>query len=503
MKKLYSKILIQLVLALYTFSFTACQQFDIDSQPEGPLNIQIDALDTYSVLATSPSNVVFNISSNTPWSITTDQQWCKPSPAMSAASSLVSEIVVTIENNPEKKARTATLTIKAENIKEEKVITITQASKEELQIIYFDEPIASAGGTVSFDIVSNKSWEITPSSQFLSVLDKMKGAGNENGEKETVTITVPANSGAKRSGTITVKTIFEEKNFTITQEGITIEPENQEDKNNLLNGMGEEKNIKINSNVEWKVEVPEEFRNWLSAEADGDNLKLTAKYNNLFTERTGHVLLRPKQNIAGFENIPITVSQPRNIKLYANSTESIDPETGYATIHSNSNGFSKYVSNFTFKKGRLIWTFDNINVTSDDGYFYICQEVAGQSYGWIHTIISANSNANFRRLVTQSPFGYQSSSFELADFSTVKTLEISVLDDEKNPDKLVVTMYINGKEVVKQENKGNPYTLEPDKYDAGQLVYFGFDKKASPACSLTLKSFEYIPVDENNQYPTL
>lgn len=75
MKKLYNNILMQLVLALYAFSFTACQQFDIDSQPEGPLNIQIDALDTYTVLATSPSNVVFNISSNTPWSVTSDRQW--------------------------------------------------------------------------------------------------------------------------------------------------------------------------------------------------------------------------------------------------------------------------------------------------------------------------------------------------------------------------------------------------------------------------------------------
>lgn len=495
MKKLYSNILMQLVLALCTFNFTACQQFDIDSQPEGPLNIQIDALSTYMALATSPSNVVFNISSNTPWTITSDQQWCKPEPAMSAASSLVSEIVVTLENNPEKTSRTATLTIKAEGVEEEKVITITQASKEELQLIYTDEQIPTAGSTISFDIISNKPWEVTFSSQFISAIDKMKGPGNENGGKETVTITIPANSNAKRSGTITVKTAFEKKTFTITQDGITIEPENEEEKNNQLDGMGGEKSIKISSNIEWKVEVPEQFSTWLSAETDGNNLKLTAKYNSLFTERIGHVLLRPKQNIAGLEGTPVVVSQLRNMKLYPNSTESIDPETGYATIQSTPNELSKYVSNFTFKKGRLIWTFDNINVTSDDGYFYINQTVAGQSYGWIHTFVSASENANFRRLVTQNPFGYQSSPFELTDFSTVKTLEISVLDDVKNPGKLVVSMYINGKEIVKQENKGNPYTLEPEKYSAGQLVYFGFDKKASPACSVTLKSFEYIPVE--------
>ena len=55
MKKLYSNTLMQLILALCTFSFVACQEFDIDSQPEGPLNIQIDALESYTALATSPS----------------------------------------------------------------------------------------------------------------------------------------------------------------------------------------------------------------------------------------------------------------------------------------------------------------------------------------------------------------------------------------------------------------------------------------------------------------
>ena len=139
MKKLYSNTLMQLILALCTFSFVACQEFDIDSQPEGPLNIQIDALESYTALATSPSNVVFNISSNTPWTIESDQQWCKPTPSMSAASSLVSEIVVTMENNTGKKARTAKLTIKAEGVEGTKVVTIEQASKEDLVVVPYDE----------------------------------------------------------------------------------------------------------------------------------------------------------------------------------------------------------------------------------------------------------------------------------------------------------------------------------------------------------------------------
>lgn len=35
-EKLYNNTLLQLILALCTFSFVACQEFDIDSQPEGP-----------------------------------------------------------------------------------------------------------------------------------------------------------------------------------------------------------------------------------------------------------------------------------------------------------------------------------------------------------------------------------------------------------------------------------------------------------------------------------
>ena len=101
MKKLYRNTLMQLIVALCTFGFVACQEYDIDSQPAGALNIQIDAQDTYTANAISPSNIVFNISSNTPWNIACDADWCHVSPAMSAASSLVSEIVVSLDDNDE------------------------------------------------------------------------------------------------------------------------------------------------------------------------------------------------------------------------------------------------------------------------------------------------------------------------------------------------------------------------------------------------------------------
>ena len=107
---------------------SSCQELGIDSQPDAPTAIYIDALDEYDLLAISPSRIVFNISSNTPWQIETDSQWCIPTPSMSAASSLVSEIIIYPENNPELTPRTATLTVTAEDLGIVRTIAINQLS---------------------------------------------------------------------------------------------------------------------------------------------------------------------------------------------------------------------------------------------------------------------------------------------------------------------------------------------------------------------------------------
>ena len=52
----------------------SCQELTIDSQPDAPVSIYIDALDSYSLAGTAPGRIVFNISSNTPWTITSDSQ---------------------------------------------------------------------------------------------------------------------------------------------------------------------------------------------------------------------------------------------------------------------------------------------------------------------------------------------------------------------------------------------------------------------------------------------
>ena len=63
---------------------------------------------------------------------------------------------MTMENNTGKKARTAKLTIKAEGVEGTKVVTIEQASKEDLVVVPYDELVPTEGGSITFTIASNK-----------------------------------------------------------------------------------------------------------------------------------------------------------------------------------------------------------------------------------------------------------------------------------------------------------------------------------------------------------
>lgn len=487
MKKLYSNTLMQLILALCTFSFVACQEFDIDSQPEGPLNIQIDALDSYTALATSPSNVVFNISSNTPWTITSDQEWCKPTPSMSASSSLVSEIVVTMENNTGKKARTAKLTIKAEGIESTKVVTIEQASKEDLVVVPYDELVPTEGGSITFTIYSNKAWEIIPSTAFLSHIDKTSGTGNEEAAVETITVTLPSNAGAKRTGTLTVKTEFEEYTFTITQNGVVIEMEEDPESTTIPmagTGSGTESIITIRANKEWKVEVPKEYQSWLKAEALSETeLKVTTTTNNLLVNRIGHIIMKTKEVIDGFDGITFDINQsPAFWKEGTADKYVVDEETGYLTLLG-----SGIVSNYLFKKGRLTFEFESINLLPQDWIEFNMWPNSGNTNFHLHFYADKESNFTCGGGLawTQKLFTWTA-----AQTNAVKKIEFLVANKEEGSNELFLKLIIDDVEVaVLDGNITDPYATEP-----GAPVYFRL-QTAGKGSSFTVKSITWEPME--------
>lgn len=480
-------LLILLFSSIFLFS---CQEFNIDSQPEGPLNIQIDAHDNYTVVATSPSNVVFNISSNTPWKVTSDKQWAKPSPSMSASSSLVSEIVVALESNTGSESRTATLTIEAEGINETRVITIVQASKENLVVIPYDEMVPSEGGEITFNIISNKEWQIIPSTQFLENIDKVSGPGDESGEKIGVTVTIPENAGTRRSGTITVKTAYEEYTFKVNQDGVVIEQAEPSESGIIQFGWSEtEKIVKVRSNTAWEVKVPSQYSDWLMAEALSDSeLKLSVKPSNRLYTRQAQVELSTVQLIPGFENVIFNISQ-RPQYWFQGSQVSVDQETGNVKVMGVVG--NNIVSNYSLKKGRITFDFEEIKLTGNSRLVFNMWPDWGNTN--FHFWLRSDDKTQFT--CGGSGFSWEQTRFSITEeeLITIRKIEFFVEDDPENSGKLRIRLAINGEDKGIHKNKTNPYILDPNN-NPGQVMYLQF-ALANPGDYYIIKSITHEPYE--------
>ena len=488
--KTLNNTLVLLILLLSSILLFSCQEFDIDSQEGGSLNIQIDAHDNYTAVANSPSNVVFNISSNTPWKITSDQQWAKPSPSMSASSSLVSEIVVSLESNTGDESRTATLTVEADGINEAKLITIIQASKENLVVVPYDGMVPSEGGEIAFNIISNKEWKIIPSTQFLENIDVVSGTGDESGEKVGITITIPENAGSRRSGSITVKTAYEEYTFTINQDGVVIEQAEPSESGIIQFGWSEtEKIVQVRSNTAWEVKVPSEYSDWMEAEAISESeLKLTVKPSNKLSTRSAHVELSTVQLIPGFENVIFNIEQ-RPQYWFAGNQVTIDEETGNAKMMAVVG--NNIVSNYSFKKGRLTFDFEELNLTSTTRLVFNMWPSWGNTnfHFWLR------SDASTQFTSGGSGFSWEQKQFKISEeeLNAIKRIELFVEDDPINVDKLQLRLAIDGVDKAILSNKTDPYIVDPNN-NPGQIMNLQITV-ANPGDYYIIKSITHEPYE--------
>lgn len=490
MKKMLTYIFRMMAVAVVLMAAASCQEFHIDSQPEAPLSLNVDAQDTYDLLAVSPAKVVFNISSNTPWTISSDSQWCVPTPAMSASSSLVSEIVVTTEDNQSKTSRTAVLTIEAEGVAEPKVITIRQASRQNLVVVPFDERVATEGQTVTFTVVSNKPWEVIPSTAFVSDIDRKSGPGSEDGAEEVISVSVPANPGAVRSGEITVRTDYDSYTFEIVQNGIVIQLEDDPEAETIAldgNGLAVEKVIPIRSNKEWKVEVPSEYSSWLSAEnIDGSNLRIVAATNTRLCTRSAVIVLKTKELIEGFEGVNFEVTQPGCVNFSEGTVYVEDEATGNVRVE-----FSKgemFRTSFLTKKGRTVIELEKMQMS------------AIYNLGFNFT---SSSNANYKlHLEGSNTWWFRCAGgfswvapikkpYTFDDVNALRKLEFVVEDDPAAAGKLSISIYLNGTLYGTQ-------TGRTDVFAAGDPgCPFIFEAGAAPAEGdhCVFKSITYIPAE--------
>ena len=264
----------------------ACQQFEIDTQmtPEqeyANLRLVCDAVDSYSFAATNADKVTFNVSANTPWTITRSSgaEWCTVTPSSSSVSSLISDVVVSVADNDSGEDRSATLTVKGERINKYYTITINQSRKGRLFVTPVAKDYAATGGPLSFTINTNKPWSVRSDVSWLKFSPE-NGQPDPDGRTITVVATAEPSDVMERVATVTVTAGDDEETFDVTQKGsfemtaITGE----------FPGAGGSQALKLRTDLPWTVSADKDWITFDKESGEGSNsqtvINVTAKPND-------------------------------------------------------------------------------------------------------------------------------------------------------------------------------------------------------------------------------
>ena len=248
----------------------ACQQFEIDTQltPEqeyANLRLVCDAVDSYSFPSSDAANVTFNVSANTPWTITRSSgaDWCTVTPSSSASSSLISDVVVSVADNTSGEDRSAILTLRAERISKYYTITINQSRRGRLFVTPVAEDFSAAGGPLSFTINTNLPWEIRTDVSWLHFTPE-KGQPDPDGRTMTITATADASQAIERFATVTVVAGDDEESFDVYQRG-TFE---LTEISGEFPSTGGSQVLKLRTDLPWTVSAD---KDWLTFDKESGN----------------------------------------------------------------------------------------------------------------------------------------------------------------------------------------------------------------------------------------
>ena len=278
---IYMKTLVKILASLSAIlALASCQQFKIDTQmtPEkAAANIRLvcDAVDAYAFPAQNPGTATFNISSNTPWTIvrSSGADWCDVTPSSSASSSLISDVVISVEPNTDDTDRSCTLTVKGENVNKIYTITIVQGRNGKLFVTPISQDFAACGGPLSFSILTNQPWEVRSDVNWIS-FNRESGEPDPEGRSITIIATAEPSSVLERVATITVIAGDDEESFDVSQFGSLSVTELSDP----FTAAGGSQSFKIRTDLPWSIECD---KTWLSfdkesGEGDGSSETITA-----------------------------------------------------------------------------------------------------------------------------------------------------------------------------------------------------------------------------------
>lgn len=257
----------------------SCQQFKVDTQMSAEkfaanVKLSCDAQNSYSLSATNPQDIIFNVASNVPWTITGMPEWLYVTPSSSGASALIADVTVRAEANTGLEDRSATLTIKSDTY-EARVyqITVNQSRKGKLFVLPICDDFSAAGGPLPFSIETNQSWEVRSDALWLT-FSKSEGEPDPDGKPLIITATAAKSNVFSRTATVTVTSGDAQESFEVTQKAhfkITsiAEPFSSE---------GGSQTFTVKTDLEWSLSSEESWLTFDKTEGvgDGSAVQITA-----------------------------------------------------------------------------------------------------------------------------------------------------------------------------------------------------------------------------------
>ena len=185
------------------------------------------SLDTSSLeFASSSGSKSIMITSNTSWTVSSDQTWCSVSPT---SGSNGGSVTVKVEENTSTSERTATITVKSDA--GDKTVKVTQKGAAEVLTLNIDNmEFAASSGSKIFRISANTSWAISSDKNWCSISPTL-GSGDGS-----VTVSVDENtSTSSRTATITVESATITRTLAVTQS--EAEPPASQDRTFTVSGV--------------------------------------------------------------------------------------------------------------------------------------------------------------------------------------------------------------------------------------------------------------------------
>ena len=486
----HMKTIIRTIACLGVLGMMAsCQMYEIDTQmtPEkeaASIRMVCDALTSYTVPATNPGSITFNVSSNTPWTITRSSgaDWCTVTPSSSSAGSLISDVVVSFANNTGKADRSATLTLKGDKVGVPVTIQITQTRQGQLFVTPVPQDYAATGGPLNFTIQTNVPWTVRSSEGWLS-FNRESGDPDPEGRTLTIIATADPSEVLERTAIVTVTAGDDEESFEVTQKAkfeIT-------DISEEFPGAGGTQVLKIRTDLPWEVSSD---KGWISFDKEsgvGDGstteVKVTAAANESVVRRA-NISVRAggvtksfevAQKGASFEIVTPASSELDRLggemTLEVNSSLAWEPSTDVEgwTVSKADDSHIKVVASFNNKfapkKGNV--TIKNasgaeasVELTQDINFEFTDAEV--QSDGSVKVFSGKKSRVTFKDGARYVSIVLEMGAVSVDDKATFCLCTHDAAGDSE----LQCQVYLNGNKRLR--TNGNHTTYGSSKFDFTQ-----------------------------------